>query len=154
MNKNFAVIAIVFAILFGAAFQCGKENDGTDSRKRSTDVRQEKTDSRKDKTNSGDLTEEIVKRIITESIEQSVMGVTGPLSVDVKFKSIKFGTSETPSRQDEIDGIRSDVYYPVRVKFTIIRHYTDSDQEEERYEDCKFFKDSFGEWAYRFQKAG
>jgi len=70
MNKNFAVVAIVFAILFGAAFQCGKENARTDSGKRNTDVKKEKTDSRKEKTDSGDLTEEIVKRIITESVEK------------------------------------------------------------------------------------
>ncbi len=140
MNKNFAAVAIVFAILFGTAFQCGNENGGTDTKRKNT--------------GSGSLTEEIVKQKITESIEKSVLGVTGPKSVDVNFKSIKFGKSETPSRQDEIDGIRSDIYYPVRVKYTIVRHWNDSDQEEERYEDCKFFIDSFGEWAYRFQRAG
>ncbi|CAN5851886.1 hypothetical protein BH20ACI4_BH20ACI4_15650 [soil metagenome] len=147
MNKNLLTIAIVFTILFGAAFQCGKEDGGTDSKK------SEKT-SERSSTDAGGLTEEIVKRKITESIESSVMGVTGPKSVDVEFKSIKFGTSETPSEQDKIDNIRSDIYYPVRVKYTIIRHYTDSDQEEERYEDCKFFIDSYGEWSYRFGRAG
>lgn len=141
MNKNLLTIAIVFTVLFGAAFQCGKDNDGG-------------KDSRTKNMDSGGLTEEIVKRKITESIESSVMGVTGPKSVDVEFKSIKFGTSETPSEQDKIDNIRSDIYYPVRVKYTIIRHYTDSDQEEERYEDCKFFIDSYGEWSYRFGRAG
>jgi hypothetical protein len=140
MNKHFATIIIIFTVFFGMAFQCGRENGGTDSARKTTD--------------SGGLTEEIVKQKITQSVEKSVLGVTGPKSVDVEFESIKFGNAEKPSIRDENDGIRSDIYYPVRVRYTIIRHYSDSDQEEERYEDCKFFKDSFGEWSYRFSRAG
>ncbi len=150
MNKNFTTIAIVLAILFGAAFQCGKEDGGIDS-----DKNNESSDSSTETNNagSGKLTEAIVKQLITKG-QEGAIGTTGPNSIDVTFESIKFGKPETPSEQDKIDGIRSDIYYPVRVKYTVIQHYTDSDKEIEWYDDCKFYINSFGEWAYTFTRAG
>ena len=150
MNRNFTAAAIVLAILFCAAFQCGKEEGGRSSTKNNPS-----SDSPVEKNNpvSGKLTEAIVKRLITEG-QETAISTTGPNSIDVTFESIKFGKPETPSKQDEIDGIRSDIYYPVRVKYTVIQHYTDSDREIKWYEDCKFYINSYSEWAYTFTKAG
>lgn len=145
INKNFVAAAIVLAILFGAAFQCGKEDVETDST--STKKTTDSGDStKKNNPGSGKLTEAIVKGIITEN-EESLLGTTGPLSIDIEFESIKFGNPETPSQQDKINGIRSDVYYPVRVKYTIIQHWDSSDRKIERYEDYKFYINSYGEWS-------
>ena len=121
-------LGLVFVMCFGLAFKCSDNNRGS-----GTDAR--------------DLTEDIVKQIITRRENNVTKSSMGPKSVTVTFESIQFGKPRKANEQDKIDGIPTDMVYPVRAKYTTVHHYSNENQEKNNHYDYEFYKDSYDEWA-------
>ena len=94
------------------------------------------------------LTETIVKEVVTRQANHVVDGtISAPKSITVTFESVKIGTPRKASKADEFNGIPPKAtIYPVRVKYTVVYHYSRSDETNSYYYDYVFFKDSFNEW--------
>jgi hypothetical protein len=124
LQNSVITMGLVFTVFFSLALKCGTPS-------------------------GGDLTESDVKQLITRREKMLATGVgTSPNSADVTFESIKFGTTRTANKQDEIDGVPEDeTVYPVRTKYTAHRQWGDGTSEDrETYYDWDFFKNSYGEW--------
>ena len=99
-------------------------------------------------TSATDLTEAVVKQIVTKRENNLTKYSTGPKSITVTFESIQFGRTRAANKQDEFNGIPlGETVHPVRVKYTSVRHYSNTDEEKNIHYDYDFYKDSFGEWA-------
>jgi hypothetical protein len=90
-------LGLVFVMCFGLAFKFSDNNHGS-----GTDAR--------------DLTEDIVKQIITRRENNVTKSSMGPKSVTVTFESVRFGKPRKANEQDKIDGIPTEMVYPVRAK--------------------------------------
>ncbi len=129
-------LGLVFVLCFGLAFTHKRVSSGNTV---STGLRT---------TSPADLTEEIVKQIVTKRENNLTKYSTGPKSVTVTFESVRFGKTRGANRQDEIDGIPpGETVHPVRVKYTSMYHYSNTDEEKNIHYDYNFYKDSYGEWA-------
>jgi hypothetical protein len=142
-------LALVFVLLFGAAFSCGQNGSsgrGQSSQSTATDDDEE--------SSSGRLTEEVVKRFVTRKAQALVTGTeVSPKSVDITFESIQFGTPRTANLNDEFEGVPKDAtVYPVKVRYTKTNHYNAAgayepgkDIEEKYYYAYDFYERD-GEW--------
>lgn len=95
-----------------------------------------------------DPTEEIVKRHIIKGEEKLTKYSSGPKSVTVTFEGVRFGQARTATRSDEDNGVpRGGTVHPVRVRYTSVHHYSNTDEEHKYHNEYDFYRDSFGEWA-------
>ncbi len=119
-------LSLVFVLCFSLAFKSRNDNSSG--------------------TGAGNLTEDIVKQIITSRENNVTKYSTGPKSVTITFESIQFGTPRRANQQDKIDGIPTEMVYPVRAKYTTVHHYSNEDEEKKNYYGYNFYIDSYGEW--------
>ena len=137
LSSSLKNLVLVFIVLSSLAFQCrnGKGPTSTEPGHSTEDA--------------GGLTEEIVRQQITEE-EEAVAGHGGVISVSLSFESIEIGEPQPPSFQEKIDGITSETFHPVRVKFIRIKKQSSEDVTHNLDRNYKFFIDSQGRWAYVF----
>ncbi len=123
-------LILIFALLSTLAFKCGDNtsNDG----------------------NFGQLTETIVKQVVTKREERLATGAGGsPDSVTVTFENIDFGTTRIANKKDEFEGIpNGETVYPVGVRYTPHRQWRNGTTEDtEIYYSYDFYLNKYGEWA-------
>jgi hypothetical protein len=148
MNTQNALInlSLIFVLLLTLAFKCGNNNPNRSANP---------TPTPKIHTNSGSLTEEIVKQVITEIEERVITGSeSAPDSVAINFKSISFGTTRTANTADEFSGIPTGAsVYPVKIRYTAQRQFSNGINPPETLErdwGYDFYLNKQGNWSGRY----
>ena len=130
-------LSLLVVLLFTPAFKCG-ENTGDDL---PADNGQS--------VNWGQLTETIVKQVVTQREERLATGDGGsPDSVTVTFESIIFGTIRTANKQDELDGVpKGQTVYPAKVRYIPHRRWENGTKEDPEINySYDFFVNKYGQW--------
>ncbi len=132
-------LSLVLVLIFTLAFKCGNDSDDNPT-----------PPDNKRQINSGELTETIVKQIVTQREEMLATGAGGsPDSVTVTFENIDFGTSRIANKQDEFNGIpNGETVYPARVRYTAHRQRRNgTTEDQEVYYSYDFYVSKYGKWA-------
>ncbi len=123
LQSGLVSLSLVFVVCFGLAFKFDGKNNVSAS--------------------PGTLTEEIVKTFVTAKNKK----VPPDNIVSITFESIQFGKTRTANKADEYEGIPAgETVNPVRVKYSVRRHWSTGDDDKQVYYDYSFYKNNYGEW--------